>query len=116
MQNKIFNNLQIDSPSTEFTCQQDLTNKLCQQLNDQLTNYFVEGLKRKGFEFKDNGELETFIGGNCRCEDDIEKKERTYFVKDIPFFFHRYAIDMRTLMTLGGSFEMTANYGYYAFL
>ena len=37
--------------------------RLSSELNKKLEDYFIEGLKRKGFEF------ETFIKNNCRCED-----------------------------------------------
>ena len=43
--------------------------RLSSELNKKLEDYIIEGLKRKGFEFKNRLELETFIKNNCRCED-----------------------------------------------
>ena len=40
--------------------------RLSSQLNKQLEDYTIEGLKRKGFEFENRMELENFIKSNCR--------------------------------------------------
>ena len=80
-------------------------------------NYFLEGLKRKGFEFKNRMELENFIKSNCRCEDITDIKQRTYFVHDIPFILHYYEIEMDlNPITTDREVKMAANCGYYAYL
>ena len=91
--------------------------RLSSQLNEQLEDYMIEGLKRKGFEFENRIELENFIKSNCRCEDRTDIKQRTYFVNDIPFFLDCYEIDMdlNPIQTDRG-FKMSANYGRYAYL
>lgn len=72
----------------------NLMDKLCNEVVRQLDDYIVEGLKRKGYEFKNQIELKDFIKVNCRCEDKTDMKQRIYFVKDIPFFLHCYEIEM----------------------
>ena len=75
----------------------DVIGRLSSQLNKQLEDYMIEGLKRKGFEFENRIELENFIKSNCRCEDRTDIKQRTYFVNDIPFFLHCYEIEIQNL-------------------
>ncbi len=55
-----------------------------------MDNHLIEGLKRKGFEFKSIPELVEFISNNCKCADDLQLKQKTYYVKDIPFLLHFY--------------------------
>jgi hypothetical protein len=95
----------------------DLINDICNNLNNQLQDYIVVGLKRKGFEFKNKLELEQFVKDRCRCEDSIDLKERVYFVDDIPFFLHNYKIkiDLNPI-TENRCTKMSANYGCFAYL
>ncbi len=87
------------------------------QLNKQLEDYMIEGLKIKGFEFENRMELESFIKSNCRCEDRSDIKQRTYFANDIPFFLHCYEIEMDlNPITIDREVKMSANYGRYACL
>jgi len=87
----------------------DIYNKL----NKKLEDLIIEGLKRKGFKFENRHELEQFIKSNCRCEDRMDIKQRTYFVNDIPFFLHLYEINP---IKTDSDITMSANYGYYAYL
>ena len=95
----------------------EVIGRLSSQLNNKLEDLWIEGLKRKGFEFKNRMELENFIKSNCRCEDRTDIKQRTYFVNDIPFFLHCYEIemDLKPIKT-DKEFKMSANYGRYAYL
>ena len=95
----------------------DVISRLSYQLNKQLEDYMIEGLKRKGFEFEHSTELKNFINSNCRCEDSVDIKQRTYFVNDIPFFLHCYEfeMDLNTIQT-DREFKISANYGRYAYL
>ena len=95
----------------------DVIGRLSSQLNKQLEDYMIEGLKRKGFEFENRMELENFIKSNCRCEDRADIKQRTYYANDIPFFLHCYEIemDLNPIQT-DREFKMSANYGRYAYL
>jgi len=95
----------------------DVIGRLSSQLNKQLEDYMIEGLKRKGFEFENRMELENFIKSNCRCEDRTDIKQRTYFANDIPFFLHCYEIEMGlNPITTDREVKMSANYGRYAYL
>lgn len=90
-----------------------LANGLCQKLD----SYFIEGLRRKGFEFDNRIELEQFIKERCRCEDHTDLKERIYYVDDIPFFLHKYEIHLPPVgINDDDSCMLTANYGHYAYL
>jgi hypothetical protein len=95
----------------------DVIGRIYSETNQQLENYMIEGLKRKGFEFKNRMELENFIKSNCRCEDRKDIKQKTYFVNDIPFFLHYYEIKMDLNITINdkGEVKMSANYGSFAY-
>ena len=91
--------------------------KISYQLNQQLEDLWIEGLKRKGFEFENRIELENFIKSNCRCEDRTDIKQRTYFVNDIPFFLHCYETEMNLIPIITDrEVKMSANCGSYAYL
>jgi len=95
----------------------DLLCRISSQLNKQLEDLIIEGLKRKGFDFENQMELENFIKSNCRCEYRIDIKQRKYFVNDIPFLLHCYEIEMDlNPITTDGEVKMYANYGSYAYL
>lgn len=87
-------------------------------LNTQLDEKIIEGLKRKGFEFKNGFELAEFIKANCRCEDNVELNEKIYFVNDIPFFYWNYKMNFETpIITQNERGTMiSATYGKFAFL
>ncbi len=91
-----------------------------QQLTNGLSNKFddliIEGLKRKGFEFKNIREAESFIRENCRCEDYTHEQIRVYFVNDIPFILHEYKIEMPDIDFTNNGPKITASYGSYAYL
>ena len=107
----------FDLPQDPTLLISDVIGRLSSQLNKQLEDYMIEGLKRKGFEFENRIELENFIKSNCRCEDRTDIKQRTYFVNDIPFFLHCYEIEMDlTPITTDREVKMSANYGHYAYL
>ena len=57
----------IDLPNYDII--DDVIGRLSSELNKKLEDYIIEGLKRKGFEFENRLELQTFIKNNCRCED-----------------------------------------------
>ena len=91
--------------------------KLSAQLANKLEELFIEGLRLKGFEFKNQKELIDFVELNCRCEDRTDINQRTYFVNDIPFFFHDYTqiMDMEVNGTEIGV-NISAKLGKYSFL
>lgn len=74
----------------------DLINQRIEELYDKLhykiNEIVVEGLKKKGFEFKNKFEVEQFIVANCRCVDNTETKQRIYFVNNTPFLMHNYEV------------------------
>ncbi len=95
----------------------DVIGRLSNDLNKQLENYVIEGLKRKGFEFKDRIELEAFIKERCRCEDNIDLKEKVYYVDNTPFFLHNYKSESLQMPSITDrEYKLTANLGTYAYL
>ena len=96
---------------------EDLISKLHSNINKQLEDYIIYGLKRKGFEFKNKLELEYFVKNRCRCEDNIYLKEKIYYVDDIPFFLHNYKSEPLQVPSIREiEFNITANLGTYAYL
>lgn len=91
----------------------DAIDSLSSSLNKQLEDYFIEGLKRKGFEFKHKAELQAFIKERCRCEDNISLKQRVYYVDNTPFFLHNYK---HTPSITDTEYKITANLGTYDYL
>ena len=94
----------------------DVIGRLYSGLNQQLEDLWIVGLERKGFKFQNRMELEAFIKSNCRCEDRMDLKQRTYFVNDTPFFLHCYEIEMLNPIQTDSEVKMSANYGRYAYL
>lgn len=95
----------------------DVIGRLSNKLNKELEDYVIEGLKRKGFEFKHPLELEAFVKERCRCEDNIDLKQKVCYVDNIPFFLHNYKsepLQMSSITDRG--YKMTANLGTYAYL
>jgi len=92
--------------------------ELSSRLVDKIDAVCIEGLKRKGFEFKNNSDLETFIKSNCRCEYNIQTKEKVYFVNDIPFLLHKLEnkIDFTTDALYEKSIKLVATCGSYSYL
>lgn len=102
-------------PITE-SCLASVTSRLVSDLQRKLEDFIIEGLKKKGFEFDNKLDLENFIMSRCRSEDNINEKQKTYFVDNIPFFLHNYEVEMSNAMQEGKDYVLRANYGYYAYL
>lgn len=105
-----------DNTPMPESCLASVTSMLVSGLQTKLEDYIVEGLKRKGFEFDNKLDLENFIMSRCRAEDNIDQKQKTYFVDDIPFFLHNYEIEMSNVMQEDRNYVLRANYGSYAYL
>lgn len=102
---------------TSYDIMHDATSRLYDDLNRQLENSFIEGLKRKGFEFKNKLELETFIKERCRCADYIKLKKRVYYVDDVPFFLHNYKIEINNdPRKTGDPNKVVGSLGTFAYL
>ena len=95
----------------------EIISSLSDDLNSKLETFFILGLKCKGFKFSNELELENFLKQRCRCEDNVNLKQRIYFVDDKPFFLHDYNIDMDlTPMIEDGKTTLRASYGSFAYL
>jgi DNA-binding winged helix-turn-helix (wHTH) protein len=95
----------------------DFVSNLSNDLNKKLDDYVIEGLKRKGFKFKNKVELKAFVKERCSCKDNIDIKEKVYYVDNIPFFLHNYQIEtLQMPLTTDNEYNITANLGSYAYL
>ena len=94
--------------------QNAIINQVAESINKQLDEIFIEGLKRKGFEFNDRLKLESFIKSNCKCADRTDVKQRTYYVNDIPFLVYYYEVE--TNINFDKEVMFQTNYGKYRFL
>lgn len=70
--------------------QDSLLDKITNGLTKKIDDYFVEGLRRKGFTFNNPLELEDFIISRCTCEDNVQTKEKIYFIDNTPFLLQNY--------------------------
>lgn len=91
-------------------------NFLMEKLNKQVEDVFIEGLKRKGFEFENRLDLETFLKQYVRCEDNESLKERIYFVKNRPFLLYYYKVNVETPKVQDYSASVAVSGGHYAYL
>lgn len=95
----------------------DVIGSIQNDLNKQLEDAVIEGLKRKGFEFNHPLELETFVKVRCRCEDNVDLKERVYYVDNIPFFLHNYKSEIITDPSITGDpYKVVGELGTFAYL
>jgi hypothetical protein len=90
----------------------EITKTLTEKLINNFENIIIQGLKNKGFEFKNKNELENFIKTRCRKEDYLLKKQAIYFVDDAPFLSHNYEQVIEPMQNN----NISANWGYYVFL
>ena len=93
----------------------DMMQSAYDQINKKFEELIIEGLKRKGFEFKNRMELENFIKSNCKCEDIVTKKKRTYLVNGVPFLIHFYGIKV-DINSMNSDYTFNANYGSYSYV
>lgn len=105
----------MESPNYENV--HSVLGRLRNDLNRQLEESVIEGLKRKGFKFKHPLELETFVKERCRCEDNVDLKERVYYVDDVPFFLHNYKSEIITDPRLTGDpYKVVGELGTFGYL
>jgi len=95
---------------------QHLQEKMIADLNRQVDNIFIKALERKGFHFARRDYLIEFIKQRCTCVDNIELKEKVYFVDEIPFLFHDYKTDFSINHNENHSVTMNATIGSFAFI
>jgi len=88
---------------------------MVKRLCDKLDEIFIEGLRKVGFEFKNEFELIEFIKINCYCEDKPFIGQKTYFVNKIPFLIYHYKQNPEIINNDVG-IEIFANLGQYSYL
>jgi len=92
-----------------------IVNMISKDLVNKMEELFIEGLKRKGFEFENKIELANFIVNRCRQECSYDNKKITYYVDDIPFFFWNHEIKLKTINEVN-EIKFSSSYGSYAYL
>jgi len=107
-----FANIEFPQGSAILHDQRELFNKLIYKLD----NVVIEGLKRKDFEFESKFELEQFVKEHCRVVDNVIRKEKVYFVDDIPFLVHNYTAAIGLPIEKDRSVTISASLGTYKFL
>lgn len=82
----------------------------------QWDTYFLEGLKRKGFEFDNPLDAQYFVKANCKAVED-HNGNRTYYVNDIPFFYFKPSNTMDVDKDFSKpDIVFTASIGEYSYL
>ena len=105
----------LDLPNYDII--HDVIGRISNDLNKKFEDYFIEGLKLKGFEFTNPLELEAFVKKRCRCEDNIDLKQKVYYVDNIPFFLHNYKSEPLQIPSITDrEYKITANLGTYTYL
>ena len=100
-----------------FQLKEEFLHRISSDLRSQLDEVIINGLKLKGFAFPNNLELEIFIIRHCRCEDNIEQKQKVYYVDDIPFLLHNYASKIeRQSANQSRSYIFSASLGSYSYI
>ena len=107
-----------DSMNLNYDTIHRVISGLGDDLNKQIDDLILEGLKRKGYEIPHRHELESFIKKRCKCEDRPHLQERIYFVDDVPFFIHRYNNEYSTDLVSGnfGETSISITGGSFAYL
>jgi len=75
--------------------QQTIQDKIIEDYQNQIEKCIINGLKRKGYKFKNKVELSEFLIMNCHCMDHVQSKIRIYYVNDTPFLQQDYNSDIR---------------------
>lgn len=71
---------------TEF-----LHQEVIKELNHKIDAIFIKALERKGYVFSDSYYLGLCIKKYGKCVDNVDLKERVYYIHDTPFLLHKYA-------------------------
>jgi len=91
---KMYTQIIEDLNPENYDIIESIMNNSFRDLSEKLDNLIIKALKLKGFEFDNKIELNQFVKNNCRCEDNVDFKERTYYVHDKPFFLHKYKTEV----------------------
>ena len=93
-----------------------IINQIANKLYNKLDDLIIEGLKRHGFEFKNQLDLELFAKERITRTYNIEFKEHIYYVDDVAFFLHKYNVIYEPITEDDNGIKMSANLGSYSFL
>ena len=93
----------------------EIINTITENLSKKIEEHFIEGLKRKGFEFENKFELMEFVKNRCSCKH--YNHEKTYYVDNIPFLLHHYKIEpLQPPFIMDRELKINVDFGYCAYL
>jgi hypothetical protein len=98
-----------------FNIMHETTKKLSQHHYKELENVVIMGLRNKGYYFDNKIHLEEFVKENCKIEDNVNLKEKVYFVKEEPFLLHKYDFDIKFNQD-NRTTTLTASLGSYHYM
>jgi hypothetical protein len=100
-----------------------ITNKINSDINNELEQLFLDGLKLKGYEFKDLDnpmnrlKLIEFVQRYCCKIVNISGTREAYTVKGEPFLIHfKTEMKIETIKEINGSIKISCDLGYYTFV
>jgi hypothetical protein len=96
--------------------EQMIIDNLSKELANRFDEIFREGLRLKGYVFKNKNEFESFVKENCTCEDFEDKQERIFYVKGNPFMIHNYKQDPFKFNQEENKMSISCNYGSYGYI
>ena len=90
--------------------QREITNELAEQINKQLNQIIIEGLKLKGHSFNQLEDLKAFITKHCQSA--TKDGQTTFYIEGIPFLVYAE----NTKFKYEGSKIIGFEAGQYSFL
>lgn len=92
----------------------NLVNSISNDFVTQFDRIVIDGLKLKGYVFKDRIELSAFIESNCFA---TEKDNMvTYYVNNVPFLLHKRLNNINPITNIEGTITITVDFGEYTYL
>lgn len=96
--------------------EEEIVKKLIEGLSNKIDEIIIEGLRLKGYTFKNFIDLSNFISNNCKCIDNVPLQQKTFYVNDIPFLLHNYEVKINPMVKDLNQISLSAEYGTYAYL
>jgi len=97
-----------------YDLEKSILDNIKSKLTKKLDDLIIQGLKLKGFEFKNQIELQDFVKEKCKTIEAKDSSYTIYLVNDIPFLFH-YKPETFPQITFEGT-EIKSDLGEFSFL
>lgn len=96
--------------------EESIIKNVTQGLFNKFDDIFLEALSKKGFRFDSVQETQDFIKENVTCIDNLQDKQKVFYVNGIPFLLHEYKSMLSEVVIVNGCPTIKAEYGSYAYL